>query len=85
MSDAATLANAEAALAALDAAIAAKPGGEERAGQREMCAAVARALETGEHLLVEAPTGTGKSLAYGIAAALRTRRAIPAKSRRRSW
>ncbi|MET1000187.1 MAG: ATP-dependent DNA helicase [Acidimicrobiia bacterium] len=74
MTDAATLASAEAALAALDAAVAAKPGGEERSGQREMCAAVARALETGEHLLVEAPTGTGKSLAYGIAAALHATR-----------
>ena len=70
MSDAATLTSSEAALVALDAAVAAKPGGEERAGQREMCAAVANALEAGEHLLVEAPTGTGKSLAYGIAAAL---------------
>jgi ATP-dependent DNA helicase DinG len=39
-------------------------GGSERGGQQEMAAAVARAFETGEHLAVQAGTGTGKSLAY---------------------
>ena len=33
-----------------------------------MCAAVAESLVTGEHLLVEAPTGVGKSLAYLVPA-----------------
>ncbi|HYT39352.1 MAG TPA: ATP-dependent DNA helicase, partial [Acidimicrobiia bacterium] len=48
----------------LAAVIAAKPGGENRPGQEAMCAAVDAALASGEHLLVEAPTGVGKSLAY---------------------
>jgi len=39
-------------------------GGEERPGQAEMAATVARAIRTGTHLLVQAGTGTGKSLAY---------------------
>jgi ATP-dependent DNA helicase DinG len=46
-------------------------GGSERSGQLEMAAAVARAFETGEHLAVQAGTGTGKSLAYLIPAILR--------------
>ena len=47
----------------LAAAIAAI-GGEERPGQTEMAAQVARTIDTGEHLLVQAGTGTGKSLGY---------------------
>ncbi|MFP1150732.1 ATP-dependent DNA helicase [Mycobacterium sherrisii] len=43
-------------------------GGSERSGQQEMAAAVTRASETGEHLAVQAGTGTGKSLAYLIPA-----------------
>ncbi|KUI34943.1 ATP-dependent helicase [Mycobacterium sp. IS-1590] len=39
-------------------------GGRERAGQVEMAKAVANAFDTGEHLAVQAGTGTGKSLAY---------------------
>ena len=39
---------------------------EYRPQQQQMAVAVARALETGEHLLVEAGTGVGKSLAYLI-------------------
>jgi ATP-dependent DNA helicase DinG len=46
-------------------------GGSERSGQQEMADAVARAFETGEHLLVQAGTGTGKSLAYLIPAIVR--------------
>ncbi|MGH7752628.1 MAG: ATP-dependent DNA helicase, partial [Gemmatimonadales bacterium] len=41
-------------------------GGQSREGQHEMARHVARAIETGEHLLVQAGTGTGKSLAYLI-------------------
>src|SRR4029078_9105250 len=37
-------------------------GGSERSGQIEMAAAVARAFDTGEHLAVQAGTGTRKSL-----------------------
>ena len=39
---------------------------EYRPQQQEMAVAVARALERGEHLVVEAGTGVGKSLAYLI-------------------
>ncbi|WP_235009588.1 ATP-dependent DNA helicase [Mycobacterium sp. 3519A] len=43
-------------------------GGSERSGQIEMAEAVARAFDTGEHLAVQAGTGTGKSLAYLVPA-----------------
>lgn len=43
-------------------------GGSERGGQQEMAAAVARAFATDEHLVVQAGTGTGKSLAYLVPA-----------------
>lgn len=60
----------------LAAVIAAKPGGESRPGQEAMCAAVDAALASGEHLLVEAPTGVGKSLAY-LAPAVAHARSVP--------
>ncbi len=43
-------------------------GYEQRPEQGALAAAVGRALETGEHLLAEAGTGTGKSLAYLVPA-----------------
>jgi ATP-dependent DNA helicase DinG len=43
-------------------------GGTERPGQVRMAQAVADAVDSGEHLLVEAGTGTGKSLAYLVPA-----------------
>jgi ATP-dependent DNA helicase DinG len=43
-------------------------GGVERPGQVQMVHAVAEAIAKGEHLLVQAGTGTGKSLAYLVAA-----------------
>src|SRR3989440_7786683 len=43
---------------------------EFRPQQQQMAVAVARALETKEHLVVEAGTGVGKSLAYLIPAIL---------------
>jgi ATP-dependent DNA helicase DinG len=43
-------------------------GGEDRPGQAAMAEAVQRAIETGEHLAVQAGTGTGKSLAYLVPA-----------------
>ncbi|HME79445.1 MAG TPA: ATP-dependent DNA helicase [Mycobacterium sp.] len=46
-------------------------GGSERRGQLEMATAVAHAFETGEHLAVQAGTGTGKSLAYLVPAIVR--------------
>ncbi|TNF32582.1 MAG: ATP-dependent DNA helicase [Deltaproteobacteria bacterium] len=46
------------------------PGYERRSGQETMMRAVASALERRETLMVEAGTGTGKSLAYLLPAAL---------------
>ncbi|MGC1805009.1 MAG: ATP-dependent DNA helicase, partial [Mycobacterium sp.] len=43
-------------------------GGRERSGQLQMATAVAHAFEAGEHLAVQAGTGTGKSLAYLVPA-----------------
>src|SRR5512137_2738065 len=43
---------------------------EFRPQQQQMAVAVARALESGEHLAVEAGTGVGKSLAYLVPAIL---------------
>ena len=45
------------------------PGYEPRPGQVEMLRTVTRAFNEGKHLLVEAGTGVGKSLAYLIPAA----------------
>ncbi|HEX3312112.1 MAG TPA: ATP-dependent DNA helicase, partial [Streptosporangiaceae bacterium] len=43
-------------------------GGAERPGQVAMAEAVRHAIETSEHLAVQAGTGTGKSLAYLVPA-----------------
>ena len=54
-------------------------GGAERPGQVAMAEAVQHAIETGEHLAVQAGTGTGKSLAYLVPAirhALTTRSTV---------
>ncbi|MBI5472749.1 MAG: DEAD/DEAH box helicase [Ignavibacteriae bacterium] len=48
---------------------------EYRGQQRKMATAVAEALESRQHLIVEAPTGVGKSLAYLIPAILYSRSA----------
>jgi ATP-dependent DNA helicase DinG len=45
-------------------------GGVERPGQVEMAHAVAEAIDKDEHLLVQAGTGTGKSLAYLVPAVM---------------
>ncbi|MBF1651409.1 MAG: ATP-dependent DNA helicase [Rothia mucilaginosa] len=58
------------ALTLLDEAVAAT-GGQNRAGQRTMVAYVAQALELQRHLLVQAGTGTGKSLGYLVPALAR--------------
>lgn len=52
--------------------------GDERPGQVEMAGAVAAALTDGRHLLVQAGTGTGKSLAYLVPAILHERRVVVA-------
>ena len=53
-------------------------GGQERPGQIQMAEAVARAMTSHEHLLVQAGTGTGKSLAYLVPALLHDRRVVVA-------
>ncbi|HEX5089103.1 MAG TPA: DEAD/DEAH box helicase, partial [Nocardioides sp.] len=53
-------------------------GGEERSGQIEMAEAVAEAMVDGTHLLVQAGTGTGKSLAYLVPALLHDSRVVVA-------
>ena len=53
-------------------------GGERRAGQQEMASAVARAIADRRHLVVQAGTGTGKSLAYLVPAALSGERVVVA-------
>ena len=52
------------ALDLLAAAVAAVPGGAARPGQQRMAAAIEEAIARREHLLVQAGTGTGKSLGY---------------------
>lgn len=50
-------------------------GGQERAGQTQMAVAVDSALSSGSHALIQAGTGTGKSLGYlvpAVAHAVRT-------------
>ena len=65
-----TLPGAKDALTLLDEAVAAT-GGQNRAGQRIMATHVAQALELQRHLLVQAGTGTGKSLGYLVPALAR--------------
>ena len=62
----------------LDKITAQMPGGEHRPEQQEMCRAVAEALVTGTHLVVQAGTGTGKSLAYLVPAALSGKKVVVA-------
>jgi ATP-dependent DNA helicase DinG len=52
--------------------------GEQRPEQQEMCRAVGEALVTGTHLVVQAGTGTGKSLAYLVPALLSGQKVVVA-------
>jgi ATP-dependent DNA helicase DinG len=63
--------------AALDAAVSAI-GGKPREGQIEMAEAVANALTDRHHLMVQAGTGTGKSLAYLVPALVHGRKVLVA-------
>lgn len=51
-------------------------GGQERPGQVTMAESVARAMEDKRHLLVQAGTGTGKSLGYLVPALLHEKRVV---------
>ena len=65
--------------AALAKVVAALPGGgEARPGQVEMAEAVAGAVERVRHLVVQAGTGTGKSLGYLVPAVLSGQRTVVA-------
>ena len=54
----------------------AHPEYEYRPGQVEMARAVMRAFEDRRHLIVEAGTGTGKTLAYLVPAILNRQRVL---------
>lgn len=62
------------ALGLLDAVVAAV-GGAPREGQRQLCQAIADALDGRRHLVAEAPTGVGKSFALAAAAVAHLHRA----------
>ena len=53
-------------------------GGEQRDGQVQMAIEVAEAMAEGRHLLVQAGTGTGKSLGYLVPAMLHDKRVVVA-------
>ena len=69
---------ASAALEALAAVTAALPAAEDRPGQREMTELVAASIERGRHLVVQAGTGTGKTLAYLVPAITSGKRTVVA-------
>jgi len=73
---------ARAATATLSAVTARLPGAEQRPGQLAMAAAVAEAIAAERHLVVQAGTGTGKSLAYLVPAILSGRRVVVATATR---
>ena len=53
-------------------------GGQQRDGQVQMAGEVADAMSEGRHLLVQAGTGTGKSLGYLVPAMLHDKRVVVA-------
>lgn len=63
---------------ALARVVAALPAADDRPGQLQMAEAVGSAIESGHHLIVEAGTGTGKSLGYLVPVALSGKRAVVA-------
>ncbi len=60
----------------LDAAVGAVPDGVARPGQQRMAQAISAAISSGEHLLIQAGTGTGKSLGYLAPALASGRRTV---------
>lgn len=68
----------DAVLASLEKVVGALPGGATRPGQEAMAAAVAGAISAERHLVVQAGTGTGKTLAYLVPAILSGRRTVVA-------
>jgi ATP-dependent DNA helicase DinG len=66
------------AVSALAKVTAEMSNGEQRPEQQEMCRAVGEAMITGTHLVVQAGTGTGKSLAYLVPAVLSGKKVVVA-------
>ena len=62
--------------AALAKVTAALPAAEERPGQQEMAVAVSEAIASGKHLIVQAGTGTGKTMGYLVPAVLTGKRIV---------
>lgn len=65
--------NVATALALVTAAL---PAAEERLGQQQMARAVATAIESKRHLVVQAGTGTGKTMGYLVPAILTGQRVM---------
>ncbi|MFZ9539810.1 MAG: ATP-dependent DNA helicase [Ilumatobacteraceae bacterium] len=63
---------------ALDVATSALPRAEVRPGQKQMASAVEDAITEGRHLVVQAGTGTGKTIAYLVPAMLSEKRTVVA-------
>ena len=61
---------------ALEIATSALPHSESRPGQKEMAHAVEEALHEGKHLIVQAGTGTGKTIAYLVPAIVAGKRTV---------
>ncbi|MEO6651181.1 MAG: ATP-dependent DNA helicase [Ilumatobacteraceae bacterium] len=66
----------ERALDALESVTDALPRTEDRPGQREMAEHVATAIQQRRHLVIQAGTGTGKTLAYLVPAIMSGKRTI---------
>ena len=62
----------------LAAVTSALPAAEDRPGQRQMAEAIERSLASGRHLIVEAGTGTGKTIGYLVPAVLAGKRVVVA-------
>lgn len=67
-----------AALEALARVTAALPAAEDRKGQRDMAELVGESIARGRHLVVQAGTGTGKTLAYLVPAITSGKRTVVA-------
>lgn len=73
-----TAADHEVTRALAKVAVALPGGGEVRVGQQVMAVAVASALESGRHLVIQAGTGTGKSLGYLVPGILSGKKVVVA-------
>jgi len=65
-------------LQALARVTGALPAAEDRPGQQQMATAVASAIESGRHLVVQAGTGTGKTIGYLVPSILAGKRVVVA-------